>query len=186
MGRTSELISAMTFLGIRHDSKKDHIDLVAWPKEDTEKFQADLEAKLKEFRTNRPTGELRVSSSMGFNENDDESVKDYFSTHIKKVTDALSLTALTEVDDQLLIIKSNTEHYVYFGGVTKKTLVYISCWMVVPEDHETNADSIPKLLFWFLNTLYVGQLQGLEDTAVDANRIEQQIDLKSIPVYANN
>ena len=185
MGRTSELISAMTFLGIRHDQKKKYIDLVAWPKEDTEKFQADLEAKLEASRkVNRPTGEVRLSSSVGYYNDDEISVKDYFSTHIKKVTDALSLTALTEVDDQLLIMKGDTEHYVYFGGVTK-TLVYISCWMVVPQDHETNADSIPKLLFWFLNTLYVGQLQGLEDTAVDANMIERQIDLKSIPVYIN-
>ena len=184
MGRTSELISAMTFLGIRHDSKKDHIDLVAWPKEDTEKFQTDLEVKLEASRkVNRPTGDVRVSSSLVYG-NDETSVKDYFSTHIKKVTDALALTALTEDDDQLLIMKSDTDHYVYFGGVTK-TLVYISCWMVVPQYHETDPNIKPKLLFWFLNTLYVGQLQGLEDTAVDANRIEKQIDLKSIPVYIN-
>ena len=184
MGRTSELISAMTFLGIRHDSTKEHIDLVAWPKRDTEQFQADLEAKLEASRkVNRPTGDVRVSSSLVY-ENDDESVKNYFSAHIKEVTNALSLTALTEDDDQLLIMKSETDHYVYFGGVTK-TLVYISCWMVVPQDHITNPDIKPKLLFWFLNTLYVGQLQGLEDTAVDANRMERHIDLKSIPVYIN-
>ena len=185
MGHTSELISAMTFLGIRHDSKKDHIDLVAWSKEDTAKFQADLEAKLEAFSRNvKVPADSRVSSSLGYNDDGETSVKDYFSANIKKVIDALSLTALTEDDDQLLIMKSDTDHYVYFGGVTK-TLVYISCWMVVPQDHITNPDIKPKLLFWFLNTLYVGQLQGLEDTAVDANRIERQIDLKSIPVYIN-
>ena len=183
MGRTSELISAMTFLGIRHDSTKDHIDLVAWPKEYTEKFQADLEEKLQGSRTANTTGELRMSSSLVY-ENDDESVKQYFSAHITEVTDALALTALTEADDHLLIMKSDKEHYVYFGGVTK-TLVYISCWMVVPQEHILNPNIKPKLLFWFLNTLYVGQLQGLEDTAVDANRMERHIDLKSIPVYIN-
>ncbi len=171
MGHTSDLISAMTFLGIHHDPKRKHIDLVAWSLEDTVKFQTDLEAKFKAKRFNEDaTTELMV--------------KDYFLTHVKEVTDALRLTALTEADDHLLIMKSKTDYYVYFGGVTK-TLVYISCWMVVPKEYETDSDIKPKLLFWFLNTLYVGQLQGLGETAVDADRIEQEIDSKSIPVYAN-
>jgi len=177
MGRTSDLISAMTFLGIHHDPTKPHIDLVAWSKKNTDQFQADLEEKFKETRS----AGTQVRALLG---HDEASVKQYFSNHINAVTEALSLTALTEDGDELLIMKSGTDHYVYFGGVTR-TLVYISCWMVVPKQHETNPDIKPKLLFWFLNTLYVGQLQGLGETAVDANRIDKQIDLKSIPVYAS-
>jgi len=182
MGRTSDLISAMTLLGIHHDKNRPHIDLVAWSPEDTVQFQRDLEVKFQASPLKNGPAGSGLKASLDFD--DDASVRRYFTDHIALVTDALRLTALTEYDDDLLIMKSKTDHYVYFGGVTK-TLVYISCWMVVPEEHETEPEIKPKLLFWFLNTLYVGQLQGLGETAVDANMIEQQIDLNSIPVYAN-
>jgi len=170
MSRTSDLISAMTFLGIQHDPKKAHIDLRAWPKEITTKFVSDLDKK---FRENREPSDV------------EESVKQYFSQHINAVIQALSLTALTAADDDLLIMKSGTDHYVYFGGITE-TLVYISCWMVVPNEHQNNPDIKPQILFWFLNTLYVGQLNGLEETTVDANRIEAAIDDTQLPVYTRS
>lgn len=170
MSRTSDLISAMTFLGIQHDPKKDYIDLRAWPKETTTKFVSDLDEKF-----NRE----------GESSDVEESVQKYFSQHINAVIQALSLTALTAADDDLLIMKSGKDHYVYFGGITD-TLVYISCWMVVPNKHQINPDIKPQILFWFLNTLYVGQLNGLEKTTVDANRIEEAIDDTRIPVYTRS
>jgi hypothetical protein len=67
---------------------------------------------------------------------------------------------------------------VYFGGMTS-TLVYVACWMVVPMDYKSK----PKLLFWFLNTFYVQQLQSLETTQVNIEQLEQNTDLTSSPDF---
>ena len=172
VGRTSELISGMTFLGIRHEKDKKTIDLLAWPKESKEKFEKKIEEKL-----NEKAGDIGgVSSSFVYD--DHTEVKKYFETHIKEIAEVLHLTLVTEDKDDLLIIDSDTEHYVYFGGMTK-TLVYIACWMVVPNDFVAN----PKLLFWFLNTYYAQQLENLEDIPVDADALEGLTNLQGSPEY---
>lgn len=172
-GRTSELISGMTFLGVRHDRNKETIDLLAWPKESKDRFVAELEKKFKV--TAKPTGDVTLTSEMVYSE--DEGIKQYFNEHITKITGPLGLTCIT-TDEDLLIINGNNESYVYFGGMTN-TLVYVACWMVVPSDQSLK----PKLLFWFLNTFYVQQLQSLEATEVNIQKLEQNTDLSSSPDF---
>ena len=174
VGRTSELISGMTFLGIRHEPDKTTIDLLAWPKENKEMFEKKIEEKLKEKVDTIEAGTIAKMSSSAY----DADVKTYFDTHIKKIANVLHLTLLTEDRDDLLIIYGDKEHYVYFGGMTK-TLVYIACWMVVPNDFVAN----PKLLFWFLNTYYAQQLENLEDIPVDADALEGLTNLQGSPEY---
>jgi hypothetical protein len=172
-GRTSELISGMSFLGVRHDKTKKTIDLLPWPKENKDKFVAELEKKIKV--TAKTTGDVVLKSEVVISE--DEGAKQYFNKNIKKITGPLGLTCIT-TDEDLLIINGENESYVYFGGMTE-TLVYVACWMVVPMDYQSK----PKLLFWFLNTFYVQQLQGLEATEVDIGKLEQCADLTSSPDF---
>jgi hypothetical protein len=160
-GRTSELISGMTFLGVRHDKNKVTIDLLPWPKESKDRFVAALEEKLKLAKI--------------FSEYEGE--RQYFNEHITKITGPLGLTCIT-TDEDLLIVPGLKESYVYFGGMTS-TLVYVACWMVVPSDYTSK----PKLLFWFLNTFYVQQLQSLETTEVNIEQLEQNTDLSSSPDF---
>ena len=172
VGRTSELISGMTFLGIRHEKEKKTIDLLAWPKNSKDNFEKKIEEKLKE-KAGKIGG---VSSSFVYD--DHTQVKTYFDDNIKKIAEVLQLTLITEDKDDLLIIDSDTEYYVYFGGMTE-TLVYIACWMVVPHGFATQ----PKLLFWFLNTYYAQQLENLEGTHIDANALEKLTNLQGSPEY---
>jgi hypothetical protein len=160
-GRTSELISGMTFLGVRHDKSKTTIDLLAWPKASKDRFVAALDSQL----------------SSNVIRQDHEGAKEYFNKHVKNITQALGLTCIT-TDEDLLVVNGTNESYVYFGGMTK-TLVYVACWMVVPGDYIAK----PKLLFWFLNTFYVQELQSLEDTQVDINTLEACTDLRSSPDF---
>ena len=172
-GRTSELISGMTFLGVRHDKNKETIDLLPWPKESKDKFVTALEEKFKV--TAKTTGDASLKSEMVYSE--DEGAKQYFNENITKITGPLGLTCIT-TDEDLLIINGEKESYVYFGGMTS-TLVYVACWMVVPMDYKSK----PKLLFWFLNTFYVQQLQSLETTEVNIEQLEQNTDLSSSPDF---
>ncbi len=172
-GRTSELISGMTFLGVRHDRNKKTIDLLAWPKESKDRFVAELDEKFK--MTAKTTGDGSVTSEMVYSE--DEGVKEYFNTHITDITEALGLTCIT-TDKDLLVVHGENESYVYFGGMTK-TLVYVACWMVIPSNQKLK----PKLLFWFLNTFYVQQLQSLEATEVNIVTLEASTDLSSSPDF---
>ena len=173
-GRTSELISGMTFLGVRHDRNKKTIDLLAWPKESKDRFVAELDKK---FQSNgkQNNGGAQLSATLVFSE--DEATKQYFNDHITKITGPLGLTCIT-TDEDLLIINGEKESYVYFGDMTS-TLVYVACWMVVPMDYKSK----PKLLFWFLNTFYVQQLQSLEATEVNIAQLEQNTDLSSSPDF---
>jgi hypothetical protein len=173
-GRTSELISGMTFLGVRHDRKKKTIDLLAWPKESKDRFVAELDEK---FQSNgkQNNGGAQLSASLVYSE--DERVKEYFNARITDITGALGLTCIT-TDEDLLVVRGTNESYVYFGGMTS-TLVYVACWMVVPIDHTSK----PKLLFWFLNTFYVQQLQSLEATEVNIEQLEEITDLSSSPDF---
>ena len=172
VGRTSELISGMTFLGIRHETDKETIDLLAWPQKNKDKFEKAIEDKLKENGSTSGG----VSSSLVYD--DHAEVKTYFENHINKIAKVLQLTLITDDRDDLLIVDGEREHYVYFGGMTA-TLVYIACWMVVPKDFEDK----PKLLFWFLNTYYAQQLENLEDVPVNANQLEELTNLKESPEY---
>ena len=169
VGRTSELISGMTFLGVRHEEEKTFIDLFAWPKPNKERFEKKLEDKLKQKRKSG------ISASLVYN--DHIQVRDYFHDHITKIASILDLSLVTGVDDDLLIIEDEQQHYVYFGGMTR-TLVYIACWMVVPFDFQNK----PKLLFWFLNTYYAQQLESLEETEVNVKELEKYANLESRPV----
>jgi hypothetical protein len=164
----------MTFLGVRHDKNKKTIDLLPWPKESKDKFVAELDEK---FQSNRKQniGGAQLSSSLVYSE--DEGVKQYFNEKITDITGALGLTCIT-TDEDLLIVHGKNESYVYFGGMTS-TLVYVACWMVVPSDYTSK----PKLLFWFLNTFYVQQLQSLEATEVDIAKLEACTDLTSSPDF---
>ena len=166
VGRTSELISGMTFLGIRHETNKDTIDLLAWPQKNKNKFEIAIENKLKEKGRAPAMSQEHIE------------VKKYFDGRIKDIAAVLDLTLMTEDGDDLLIVDGDKDHYVYFGGMTT-TWVYIACWMVVPNDLQGN----PKLLFWFLNTYYTQQLENLEDVHVDAKTLEQRTDLKNSPEY---
>ena len=174
VGRTSELISGMTFLGVRHEKTKTTIDLLAWPKASKDKFEAVLEEKF----SIKTSGSVRMTSQMVFeNDRDHEQVKTYFNAHITDITEALGLTCIT-TDEDLLIVDSTDESYVYFGGMTK-TWVYVACWMVVPVDYTAK----PKLLFWFLNTYYAQQLESLEETEVQIKLLEKCTDLSSSPDF---
>jgi hypothetical protein len=165
----------MTFLGVRHEKTKTTIDLLAWPKASKDSFVAALDEKFEKITVKPNNGGVVVNSSLEYSE--EEGVKKYFNTHITQITDALGLTCIT-TDKDLLIVDSTDESYVYFGGMTK-TLVYVACWMVVPMDYKSK----PKLLFWFLNTFYVQQLQGLEATEVDIGKLEECADLTSSPDF---
>jgi hypothetical protein len=175
-GRTSELISGMTFLGVRHDKNKETIDLLPWPKESKDRFVAELDKKFEKIAVKpNNNGDVTLSASLEFSE--DERVKEYFNKHIENITRALGLTCIT-TDEDLLVVNGTKEDYVYFGGMTE-TLVYVACWMVVPADYVTK----PKLLFWFLNTFYVQELQSLEATQVNINALEACTDLRSSPDF---
>ena len=174
-GRTSELISGMTFLGVRHDKTKTTIDLLAWPKASKDRFVAALDKKFEKITVKPNNGGAVVKSSIEFSE--EEGVKEYFNAHITDITEALGLTCIT-TDEDLLIVDSTDESYVYFGGMTK-SLVYVACWMVVPSDKISS----PKLLFWFLNTFYVQQLQSLEETEVNIKALEACTDLSNSPDF---
>lgn len=173
-GRTSELISGMTFLGVRHDAQKPSIDLLAWPKESKDRFVAALDKKFEKITVKPNNGGAVVNTSVEFSE--EEGVKEYFIAHITAITEALGLTCIT-TDEDLLIVDSTDESYIYFGGMTK-TLVYVACWMVVADNTPD-----PKLLFWFLNTFYVQQLQSLEATEVNIEKLEACTDLRSSPDF---
>ena len=182
--RTSELISGMTFLGVRHEKTKTTIDLLAWPNKYKDKFVQALEEKF----TAKNSGSANLSSSLVYaNDRDHDEVKQYFNANITKITDALALKCITTNEDLLIVDHTTTdketgdtktESYVYFGGMTK-TLVYVACWMVVPVDYKAK----PKLLFWFLNTYYAQQLESLEDTEVQIDLLEKCTDLSSSPEY---
>lgn len=174
-GRTSELISGMTFLGVRHEKSKATIDLLAWPKASKDRFVAALDKKFEGKTAKVNSGESQLSPTIVIPEY--EGVKQYFNDHITVITGVLGLTCIT-TDEDLLIVDGANESYVYFGGMTK-TLVYVACWMVVPSDHTSK----PKLLFWFLNTFYVQELQALEANDVKINALEACTDLRSSPDF---
>jgi hypothetical protein len=174
-GRTSELISGMTFLGVRHEKSKATIDLLAWPKASKDRFVAALDKKFEKNTVKLNRGDSQLTSTLEIPE--DEGVLQYFNDHITDITGTLGLTCIT-TDEDLLIVDGANESYVYFGGMTK-TLVYVACWMVVPSDKVSR----PKLLFWFLNTFYVQELQALEASDVKINELEACTDLRSSPDF---
>jgi hypothetical protein len=164
----------MTFLGVRHEKSKATIDLLAWPKASKDRFVAALDKKFEKNTVKLNRADSQLSSTIVIPEDE---IKQYFNDHITDITGALGLTCIT-TDKDLLVVHGENESYVYFGGMTS-TLVYVACWMVVPTDHTSK----PKLLFWFLNTFYVQELQSLEDTQVDINTLEACTDLRSSPDF---
>ena len=128
-------------------------------------FQANLETKISEAGNAENT-----------------KVKAFFEKHIDKIIKVLNLTLIPQKD--FLIVESNTDYFVYFGAMTK-TWVYVACWMVVSKKdiEDDNADAKPKLLFWFLNTYYVQQLQSLEQTKINVTELERLTDLQTSPEY---
>jgi hypothetical protein len=180
-GRTSELISGMSFLGVRHDKNKETIDLLPWGKKSKDRFVVELEKKFNIYIGGASVGGAELKSDMVYEKIDEgpdkETVKKIFNANITEITNALDLKCIT-TDEDLLFINGEEECYVYFGGMTS-TLVYVACWMVVP----TDSKSKPKLLFWFLNTFYVQQLQSLEANEVNIANLEACTDLTSSPDF---